>query len=67
MGTVQKELGLRGAGILVGRPDGTILRQTQRPPARYWWSSTLDGSAQTATFWGQSSQSVTIPWSELRL
>ena len=52
--------------IVTFEPSGTIVRQMERTGARYWWNTTLDSGAQTATFYGQGSGSVTVPWSDLR-
>ncbi len=35
--------------------------------ARYIYETSLDSDSETATFTGQSDNTVTIPWSDLRL
>ncbi|MFC5743510.1 hypothetical protein [Dyella tabacisoli] len=51
---------------LVGyNADGRIVSQRPLDGARYIWKVTVDSTARTVTFWGQSNHTVVLPWGRL--
>ncbi|MEY3867479.1 MAG: hypothetical protein RLZZ338_1370 [Cyanobacteriota bacterium] len=44
---------------------GKVVKQWEKPGARYIYKITVDSAAQTITFWGQSDQKVVMSWNEL--
>jgi hypothetical protein len=44
---------------------GEIFKQWDRPGARYIWQITVDATAQTVSFAGQSNAKITLGWSDL--
>ena len=47
-------------------PNGAPVAQIAKPGARYVYKITVDGSARSVTFWGQSDQRVTATWAEMQ-
>jgi len=51
--------------IVVYDDQGNIVKQWEKPGARYLYNITVDPAKQTVTFWGQANQSVAMTWSDL--
>jgi len=47
--------------------SNNVVSQLALSGPRYIWKVTVDDAAQTVTFWGQSNQTATIPWSKLSM
>ncbi len=52
-------------GIVGYDSTGKVVRQFEKPGARYVWQITVETSAKTVTFWGQANQKVVVGWAEL--
>ncbi len=50
-------------GVVGFDESGAIFKQGEHSGARYLWDITVDGTNETATFWGQGAHSVTLGWS----
>lgn len=53
--------------IVLYDPVGGIVRQWQKPGARYLWKITADERAKNVTFWGQANDKIVMSWDELGL
>ena len=54
-------------GMVMYDPLGKVVNQVEKRGARYIYNITLSGSGSdgSATFWGQSDQSITMPLDEI--
>jgi hypothetical protein len=56
----------RGAFALVSYDaNNNVVRNAEKPGARYLFNATVSEPNQTVTFVGQAERFVTVPWSEL--
>jgi hypothetical protein len=53
-------------GIVGYDSTGKLVRQFEKPGARYIWQITVETAAKTVTFWGQANQKVVVRWAELQ-
>ena len=55
------------AGMTIVEYDtaGKIMQQMVKEGARYVWRITVDPTAGTVTFWGQTNQTISMKWDEL--
>ncbi|RXZ79571.1 hypothetical protein EBB07_22080 [Paenibacillaceae bacterium] len=51
--------------IITYDASGNIVKQLEKPGARYLSNITMDAAAQTFTFWGQDNMTITVGWGEL--
>jgi hypothetical protein len=54
-----------GMNIVAYDAANKVVKQWEKTGARYLWKITVDEAAQTVVFHGQSSQTITMKWSEL--
>lgn len=47
--------------------EGKIVKQWEKPGARYIWQITTDPNTKTVTFWGQSNAKIVMNWSDLTI
>ena len=52
-------------GIVAYDSSGKVLKQWEKPGARYVYTITVDATARTVTFRGQSDAAVSMSWDEL--
>ncbi len=56
-----------GMAIVAYDCAGNQIQRWDMTPARYLWQITVDANAQTVTFWGQASDTITMSWSSLAI
>jgi hypothetical protein len=54
-------------GIVAYDPSGRVVKQWEKTGSRYIWKITVNESAKTVTFYGQTTTSVTMTYQELTL
>jgi hypothetical protein len=56
-----------GMTVIAYDAAGTAVKQWEKQGARYLWEIAVDATARTVTFRGQSNNTITMGWDELRV
>ena len=54
-----------GMAIVAYDRGNNMVQEWEKTGARYVYKITVDNAAQTVTFWGQSNNTIVVPWKEL--